>query len=69
MANAGSDALVGTYRVDGRVIEVYGVVEPDKPDEFDFYDLYEGGECINLGNPFDHLPTQAEVADWIEEAE
>jgi hypothetical protein len=69
MANAGSDTLVETYRIGGRVIEVYGVVEPDEPDEFDYYDLYEDGECVNLGNPFDHLPTRVEVADWIDEGE
>jgi hypothetical protein len=67
MANSGSDTLVKTYRIGGRVIEVYGVVYPDKPDKFDFYDLYEDGECINLGDPFYHKPTRAEVAGWIDE--
>ena len=69
MANAGSDTLVETYRFGGREIEVYGVMEPNKSDEFDFYDIYEDGECLNLGDPFYHKPTQAEVAAWIGEGE
>ena len=62
------DQLLGTYYfgLDKRKVDVYGCWDGDTArGEFDFYDLYEDGGCINEGNPFYEFPTWAQIADFL----
>jgi hypothetical protein len=63
MANAGNDEYVKTYRIGDRQIELYGTRYADTPDaEFDFYEIFENGICLNEGDPLYEVPSEAELA-------
>ena len=48
------DELVGIFTSEGREVEVYLCWVGDRPEDDDnaFFDFYENGVCINLGNPW-----------------
>jgi len=54
--------------VDGRRVEVVGCWDEDTPEgQYDFYDLYLDGECINLGEPcHGGKPTDDDVRAFLE---
>lgn len=57
---------VRSYEFDGRVIECYGTSYPDTPEgEYDHYDLFEDGVCLNEGDPLYDAPTIDEVRAWF----
>ena len=58
---------IKTITVDGIGVDIVGCFYKDTPeDEFDFYDLYADGECINLGEPFHKLPTEDDIRPFLE---
>ncbi len=57
---------VAIYYVSGRKITVVGCWDHKTQDCcFDFYDIYENEECLNLGSPFYSMPTRDQVMDYI----
>ncbi len=65
--NTGSTHIC-TLDIQGVQYEVYGCWDEDTPDdEYDFYDVHVGSECINEGSPFWDLPTVDSLAKWLEE--
>ena len=57
---------LATYYYNHKVYHIYGCWDKETPEnEFDFYDIYEGSECINLGEPFWELPSRAEVIEFV----
>ena len=58
--------LLATYYYNHKSYSVYGCWDKETPaNEFDFYDVYEDGECINLGEPFWEFPTRDEIIEFI----
>lgn len=55
--------------IDGVRVEVVGSWNDDTPDgQYDFYDLYMDGDCINIGNPcyaVDGLPKDDVIRSFI----
>lgn len=67
MSTMGAE-VVCEYNLRGHRYLLYGCYSEDTPEgEFDFYDLYDDGRiCLNTGNPFDSVPTLAEIEDYLE---
>ena len=60
------DEKVATYNINSKKYDVYGCWDKDtKENEFSFYDLYLGSDCLNEGEPFDEMPTLEEIKDFI----
>jgi hypothetical protein len=58
------DQHVATYYIGSNSFEIYGCWDKETPEnQFDFFDVYKDGECINEGNPFYDWPSWEEVAD------
>lgn len=55
--------IIASYDIHGRCIDV-GEIE-DGVD--DYYDIFEGTECLNEGTPLYGKPTKTSVAKWLEE--
>jgi hypothetical protein len=62
--------LVEIYLIEGSTFEVYGYFEPeDHPDSdgpesadyYDYYDVFQNGVCINLGDPIFEMPSEGDV--------
>ena len=63
------DELVGIFTKDSREVEVYLCWTGDHPEDDDdaFFDFYEDGVCINLGEPWfagDSLDLPSEEDFW-----
>ena len=57
---------VKTVVVMGIKVDIYGCWDEETPEgEYDFYDLYIDGQCINEGNPFYQFPTKKTVAVFV----
>jgi len=57
---------VAVYYVSGRKITVVACWDNETPEnEYDFYDIYENGNCLNEGSPFYSMPTREEVREFI----
>lgn len=66
MASIGNE-IVATHDINGREVIVYGCYDSDTPEtEFDFYDVYLDGQCINEGEPFYHKPTEQDIIACLE---
>jgi len=64
--NLGNE-LVDVKTVDGVDVDVIGCWDGDTPEgEYDFYDLYMEGECINEGEPCYDLPTDEDIRAHLE---
>jgi len=58
---------VETRTVDGVEVDVYGCWDKDTPEnEYEFYDLYVDGECINFGEPCYEKPTDDDIRAFLE---
>jgi hypothetical protein len=58
---------IKTINVDGSKVDIVGCYDSETPEqEFDFYALFVNGECINMGEPFYHLPTRKDIRNCIE---
>jgi len=67
MSQKAGDEYVETRTVNGVEVEVYGCWDKETPDEqFEFYDLYVDGECINLGEPCYSKPTDEDIQAFLE---
>lgn len=61
------DQKLATFYYGERAVDVYGCWDEGTPEgrlsagDFDFYDLYEMGVCLNLGNPLYVFPSWAEA--------
>jgi hypothetical protein len=65
MSEQHTTAYVRSYEFDGRVVECYGTRYADTPEgEYDHYDLFEDGVCLNEGDPLYDTPTVDEVRSW-----
>lgn len=54
--------IVKTLVVNGVEVDVYGCWNNDTPEnEYDFYDLYVEGQCINEGEPYYERPTDEDI--------
>lgn len=62
-----SNELLAMYRIFGKKYFVYGCWDKETPENtFDFYDIEdENGITLNLGEPFDVLPSYEQVKDLI----
>lgn len=59
--------LVETMNINGQTIEIIGCWDSDTPEnEFDFFDIYENGTCLNEGDPFYDRPSIEEIQDFLE---
>jgi len=48
--------------VDGVEVEIVGCWDEDTPEnEYDYFDVFTNGLCINLGEPFYTMPTEEEI--------
>jgi len=60
------DEIVATYYYNHKKYNIYGCWDEETPEnQYDFYDIYDGEECINLGEPFYKLPTRDELIEFI----
>lgn len=60
--------LIAQYYVLGNVYNIYGCWDKETPEyEFDFYDVFFQGNCINEGNHFYTFPSWKELKEFIEE--
>jgi len=58
---------VETRVVDGVVVDIVGCWDNQTPEnEYDFYDLFVDGECINLGEPCYEKPTDDDIRAFLE---
>lgn len=58
---------VETRVVNGVSVDIIGCWDNDTPEtEYDFYDLYIGGDCINEGEPCYDLPTDDDIRAFLE---
>ena len=58
---------VETVEVDGITVDVVGCWDGETPEgEFDFYDLFVDGECINIGEPCYEKPTKEDIRAFLE---
>jgi hypothetical protein len=58
---------LGVILVDGEPVDIYGCFGKDTPEtEYDFYDLYYDGECINLGEPLYQYPKEDDARAFME---
>lgn len=64
--NMGNE-IVATYSFGSEQYTVYGCWDSETPENaYDFFDVYDtGGFCINLGDPFEQMPSRAEVSGLI----
>jgi len=64
--------IVREYQIDGIEYHVLGCYDETTPENmYDFFDLYQqvvGGHsiCLNVGDPFDKIPTEAEVKAYAQ---
>ena len=53
--------------INGKPVDIYGCFYKDTPEnEYDFYDLYYDGQCINLGEPCYEYPTDDDITAFLE---
>ena len=55
------EVAVETYTFNGMNYELDCVEDGDDT----YYELYDGENCINLGNPFYEKPTEAQIKDFL----
>lgn len=70
MANRSREGakLVDTYNIEGKTYNVFGCWDKETPEEeYDFYDVYCDGVCINLGEPFWESPTKEDIQEFVNE--
>jgi len=54
--------IVDTHIIHGKELVVYGCYNSDTTEtEYDFYDVYFEGHCLNEGEPFYEKPTQSDL--------
>lgn len=59
--------LVKSVIVEDVEVDIVGCWDNETPDEeYDFYDLFVDGECINLGEPCYEMPTKDTIRDFLE---
>jgi hypothetical protein len=67
MSQKAGDEHVGTRTVNGVTVDIYGCWDKETPEnQYDFYDLYVDGECINLGEPCYKKPTNDDIRAFLE---
>lgn len=53
--------------VKGIEVDIVGCFSKDTPEgDYDFYDLYVDGECINLGEPLYEWPMKSDIEAFLE---
>lgn len=58
---------IKTVHIDEIDVDIVGCWDKDTPNtEYEFYDLYAGGVCINLGEPMYRLPTKKDIVAFLE---
>lgn len=58
---------VKTLNVDGTDVEIVGCWDGETPEnEYDYYDFFVDGECINLGEPCYERPTKKNIRPYLE---
>lgn len=61
---------IASYYIGQRCYAVYGCWDKDTPEnEYDFYDVYEGRNCLTEGEPFYDMPTRDDVKEFVEGGE
>ena len=61
------DTIVGTRVVDGTEVVIYGCWDEETPEgQYDYYDLYVDGECINMGSPCWMKPTDQVIKKHLD---
>ena len=61
------DQRIATFYIGRHEIDVYGCWDSETPEqEFDSYDLYQDGECVNEVDPFYTFPTWLEVRESLD---
>ena len=56
-----------TETIDPVEVDIVGCFEKDTPvNEYEYYDLFVDGECINLGEPCYEYPTNDDVMAFLE---
>lgn len=66
MSGVGESVFLEACVLDGRTIDLYGIAYPETADgAFDFYELYEGGVCLNEGDPLPERPSVAEIKQYL----
>ena len=59
--------VVATKNINGVEVDIYGCFEKDtKIGNYEFYDLYVDGECINEGEPCYEYPTDDDIVAFLE---
>jgi len=59
--------LVGSVTVNGIEVDIVGCWDNETPEnQYDFYDLFVDGECINLGEPCYEYPTTDDIEAFLE---
>ena len=62
---AGNETVKSVFVGDVEV-DIVGCWDSETPEnEFDFYDLYVDGECINLGEPCYTFPTDKDIQAFL----
>lgn len=58
---------ITSFTVGKRVVDVYGCWDSYTPEgEYDFYGLYLGSVCINLGEPLHYPPAVEDAIAFLE---
>jgi len=54
------------YVIDGKQYDIVGCWDKETPeDEYDGYDIYDDGHCVNEGNMLYEIPTRDEVKELL----
>lgn len=66
MSGLGEIVHLQSFAIGARTVECYGIRYSDTPvGEFDFYELYEDGACLNEGAPLFARPNLAEIERYL----
>lgn len=55
---------IATHNINGRDVQVIAVFQDDETTA-DFFDIFDGHECLNEGAPFWEIPTKEEIAQFL----
>ena len=60
------DEKLAIYYYNHKSYYIFGCWDKETPENtFEFYDIYEGGDCVNLGEPFYEFPTRDEIIEFV----